>query len=215
MEVKSVVRWELPSEKPKRSFRYVALLALAGVSATIYALSLAFPLEKPPFSSHLDVNQSSITEGIANELRLSVSSDEARRVPELVEAVSKLTSRVEALEKERNRLTSEMNELAGDDGVIARIVTHVRALHAKIEATRHDVVDAMMSPLPESQPAIGEQGRESETTMDGEGSPFMTKARHTIVTPVASASRVAEKVEASPKHKGMAAHPAPGEGNTN
>ncbi len=158
MGVKSLDRWELPKDEPKFGVRRNVLLLIFGASASIYAFTWVFPLNISTSFGDFATVKPYNSEEIAKEIRSAVSPDESSRVRELVESVSRLTSRVEALENERNRLTSEMNELAGDDGVIARIVTHVRALHAKIEATRHDVVDAMMSPLAENQPAISNEG---------------------------------------------------------
>lgn len=215
MGVKSLDRWEPPKKKSRIGFRTYAFLSLLGVSTSIFAVSWIYPLKiTSPIGNLIGYSPYS-SEELAKEIRFSVSSDESPRVQELYESVSRLTSRVEALENERNRLRSEMNELAGDDGVIARIVTHVRALHAKIEATRHDVVDAMMSPLAENQPAMSDEGSELEAPKEGVGSPFLTKARHTIVTPVTAPSQVAEKDAPPSKHKAEPSQTMRSKGDTN
>ncbi|MBB4000103.1 hypothetical protein [Aureimonas pseudogalii] len=198
MEVQSVSRWDATPIKSKNKFKVaiaISVCAIAFLIATNAYLISTLNYDKQT-NNTLDFANSSEDE--RSSLSRSVPESDAK----LVENVAQLVIRVKALESDNQRLSAELNNLVDHDGVIERLVTHIRALHAQSEATRRDVVDAMVGPLPGSDPAFDMPGSDPALPVEATDPPFLSKAKHTIVTPVAA--KVEVQKEAVPKPRGKA-----------
>lgn len=215
MDVRSVTRWEMPIEtRTSKLKKRKGIAVLLTGAVFVFGAWLLYPSEGFGRKSPIQISES-----VANELRAAVSERPAPSEANLGEIVARLDARVKALEGENQRLTTEMNQLLDHDGVINTLIAHVRSLHAQSEATRRDVVDALMAPLPEVDglsPSIEGDSAESTSSIaagDGASTPLLTKARHTIVTPVAASASAS--VVTAEKHKAKSAPAEPDEGNTN
>ncbi|WP_156419551.1 hypothetical protein [Aureimonas sp. AU12] len=205
----SVSRWDATPIKANRKLkRNHFILISAGACLLVGVSYLTFQT-----NSHHTSETVKISEKHADELRAAASDVGSSSDAKFGEIVAGLTMRVNALEADNKRLSAELTQLLDQDGVIAKLVTHIRALHAQSEATRRDVVDAMTGTVPESNPTFDMGAGEPDSPLETAETPVLSKARHTIVTPVAVSAPA--HVATAEKHKAKPAPAEPDEGNTN
>ncbi|WP_279483547.1 hypothetical protein [Aureimonas sp. SK2] len=205
-----VSRWENNKSERKSERKRLALISLLVVCPLILGGAVIANYVSGAVETYDPIQ----TNSIASELRAALTPSPKPSNDELQNALAVFAQRLDVVEAENKRLKEEMDGLLNHDGVIQKLATHIRALHAQNEATRRDVVGALTQPVEEDpasefpiEPdASGVYGEETQQPQ------LLTRAKHTVVTPAAVTEAPAPE-KAAPAKKPAKVDPE--EGATN